>query len=250
MSEDKDPFYVGYLPLPTSLNFFVKAIIGASVLGVIALAFVIAPRQQDPGSGSLNSEAVAIEGHLGIEPYPIVYVEDPESAAGVRGVLLVSSFKFGAWDRVADSHGKRVRAQGQFISRGGRGMFQLIDGEDAVVVLSDDSTPAAIQSLGDHTLVGEIAGAKCFLGVMKPGFGKTHRACAVRCISGGIPPIFITRDVEGKATVYLLTDADHGAVNDDDVFSYVSEPVELAGRLERHGDLLVYAIDPSKIVRR
>jgi hypothetical protein len=250
MAEDKDPFYVGYLPLPTSLNFFVKAIIGASVLGAIALAFVIAPRQQDPGSGSLDaSKTFAIEGHLSIEPYPIVYVADPESAARVRGMLLVSSFKFGAWDRVADLHGKRVRSQGEFISREGRGMFQLIDGEDAVVVLSDASTPPAIESLGDHTLIGEITDAKCFLGVMKPGFGKTHRACAVRCISGGIQPVFVTRDVEGKATVYLLTDANHGAINDD-VLSYVAEPVELTGRLERHGDLLVYAIDPSKIVRK
>jgi hypothetical protein len=88
-------------------------------------------------------------------------------------VLRVSSFKFGAWDRVANLHGKGVRAQREFI----------------------------------------------------------------------------TRDVEGKATVYLLTDADHGAINDG-VLSYVSEPVELAGRLKRNGDLLVYAIDPSKIVRR
>jgi hypothetical protein len=68
-------------------------------------------------------------------------------------------------------------------------------------------------------------------------------------ISGGIPPDFVTHDVEGKATVYLLTDANHGAI-DDDVLSYVAEPVELTGRLERHGDPLVYAIDPSKIVRR
>jgi len=250
MAEDKDPFYVGYLPLPANLRFFVKAIIGASVLGAIVLAFVIAPRQQNPGSGGLDaSKIVAIDGHLSIEPYPIVYVEDPESSAGVRAVLLVSSFKFGAWDRVADLRGKRIRAQGQFISREGRVMFQLIDGEDAVMVLNDQSTPPTIEFLGNHTLVGEITDAKCFLGVMKPGFGKTHRACAVRCISGGIPPVFVTRDAEGKATVYLLTDVDHEAINDD-VLSYISEPVELAGRLERHGDLLVYAIDPSKIVRR
>ncbi len=250
MSDGKDPFYVGYLPLPADLKFFVRAIIGVSVLGAIVLAFVIASRQQDPGSGSLDaSRIVAIDGHLSVEPYPIVYVDDPESSVGVRAVLLVSSFKFGAWDRVADMHGKRVRAQGQFLNREGRVILQLIDGEGAVVVLDDQSTPPPTESLGDHTLIGEIVDAKCFLGAMKPGFGKTHRACAVRCISGGIPPVLVTRDAKGKATVYLLTDVDNKAVNDD-VLSYVSEPVEMAGRLERHGDLLVYSIDPKMIIRK
>ena len=27
---------------------------------------------------------------------------------------------------------------------------------------------------------------------MKPGEGKTHRSCAIRCIAGGIPPVFKT----------------------------------------------------------
>lgn len=250
MAEGKDPFYVGYLPLPENLGLWVKAIIGMSVLGAIVLALAIASRQQDPGSGSLDaSRIVAIDGHLSVEPYPIVYVDDPESSVGVRSVLLVSSFKFGAWDRVVDMHGKRVRAQGQFINREGRVILQLIDGEGAVVVLEEQSPPPPTESLGDHTLIGEIVDAKCFLGSMKPGFGKTHRACAVRCISGGIPPVLVTRDAKGKATVYLLTDVDNQAVNDD-VLSYVSEPVELAGRLERRGDLLVFSIDPKMIIRK
>ena len=250
MSETDEPFYVGYLPLPAALGPLVKALIGTAVLGGLALAFAIAPRQQDPGSGQWETAKVfAIEGHLAVQPYPIVFVDDPESAAGVRGVLLVSSMKFGALDRVEGLSGKRVRAEGNFITREGRSMFELADGEAAVVLVSEESTAPTTEVLGDHTLVGEIMDSKCYLGVMKPGFGKTHRACAVRCISGGIPPVFVTRDQQGKATTYVLTDTGHGAVNEA-VLPYVAEAVELNGRLERRGDLLFYAIDPGKIVRK
>ena len=250
MPDNKDPFYVGYLPLPTALKSKVRAFIALGLLGAVAMAFVIAPRQQNPGDGQWDtSTKFAIEGHLTVDPYPILYVADPESPFGSRAVLLVSAMKFGAKEQVAAFDGKKVRAEGHFITRGGRGIFEVSKDEGAVVVLSDESTRPRQESLGEHTLVGEITDSKCFLGVMKPGFGKTHRACAVRCISGGIPPIFVTRDDAGTATVYLLTDTNHGAVNEA-ILPFVSEPVEISGKLERHGDLLVYAIDPTQVVRK
>jgi hypothetical protein len=250
MAETKDSFYVGYLPLPAALKPFVKIFIAAGFFGAIALAFAIASTQQDPGGGVWDtSKTFAIEGHLSVNPYPIVYVDDPESSVGVTAVLLVSNFKFGAQDRVVGLDGKRVRAKGFFITNGGRAMFELSDSQDAVTVLREESTPPANELLGDFTLAGEIMDSKCFLGVMKPGSGKTHRACAVRCLSGGITPVFVTRDKDGKATIYVLTDSDYGPVNEQ-VLAYVAEPVQLNGRLERHGDLLVYAIDPANIVRK
>jgi hypothetical protein len=84
---------------------------------------------------------------------------------------------------------------------------------------------------------------------MKPGFGKTHRACAVRCISGGIPPIFVTRDESGEATVFLLTDSRGGPVNEL-VLPYVAEPVEIKGLLEVRGDMPVIKIDADGILRK
>lgn len=83
---------------------------------------------------------------------------------------------------------------------------------------------------------------------MKPGFGETHRTCAVRCIAGGIPPLFVTRDEQGQATTYLLTDRAYAAINEQ-VLPYVSEPVQVQGRLERRGDLLVLGIDTDQILR-
>ncbi len=250
MPDHSDPFYVGYLPLPSTLGPFVKALIALGVLGAVVMAGILAMGQRDPGPGQWDdSSTFTIEGHLSVNPYPLVFVDDPESPFGTRAVILVGGMKFGAAEQAAVFAGSRVRAKGQFISRRGRGVFELSGDDDALVAISDQSDPPGVVSLGEHSLVGEITDSKCFLGVMKPGFGKTHRACAVRCISGGIPPIFVTRDEAGEATVYLLADASGGAVNGA-VIPYVSEPVELVGTLERHGDLLVYAIDSRQIVRR
>ena len=94
------------------------------------------------------------------------------------------------------------------------------------------------------TLVGEIVDSKCFLGVMKPGNSKPHRACAARCISGGIPPVLLVRDKQGNPTYFLLVSSAGESVNDA-VLDLVAEPVEITGRVMRHGDLLVLHADPE-----
>lgn len=250
MSDTNDPFFIGYLPVPAALKPFVKVLIALGVCGAIAMAFVLASGQQSPGPGVWDTSKVAtIEGHLSVDPYPVVYVDDPNTGYGVRAVLLVSAMKFGARDRTAAMDGQRVRVQGNFISREGREIFEIIDGEDDIVVASEGSAEPKVEALGEHRLKGEITDAKCFLGVMKPGYGKTHRACAVRCIAGGIPPLFVTRNADGEETVFVLTNSSHGEINEA-VLPYVSEPVEVQGSLERRGDMLVYAIDSDQIVRQ
>jgi hypothetical protein len=245
-----DPFYVGYLPLPKSLAPVVKAFVALGVVAALVFAFVVSTAQGDPGTGHWDTSKVyEIEGHLTVSPYPIIHVPDAASPTNTRAVLLVSGLKFGVEDRTKAMHGKRVRAKGEFITHQGRGMFALLDDEDAITVVSDDSTAPATKEFGEHTMVGEICDSKCFLGVMKPGSGKTHRGCAVRCISGGIPPIFVTRDANNDATVYLMVDNEHNAINKA-VLPFVAEPVEAQGRLEMQGDLLVYVVDPTKITRK
>jgi hypothetical protein len=95
-------------------------------------------------------------------------------------------------------------------------------------------------------LVGQIVDSKCFFGVMKPGELAPHRACAVRCISGGIPPVLVVRDAEGSAAYYLLADEDGRAVNER-VLDKIAVPVSVAGELVRHGDLLVLRARPEGI---
>ena len=104
--------------------------------------------------------------------------------------------------------------------------------------------PAARISLGRRTFIGEIVDSKCFLGVMNPGQLKPHRACAVRCISGGVPPVLLVRQTDGTARYLLLVAPDGQPVNQR-VLDLVAEPVEITGEVERQGELLVLRADPK-----
>ena len=98
--------------------------------------------------------------------------------------------------------------------------------------------------LGRQTLKGEIVDSKCYLGVMNPGQLLPHRACAIRCISGGIPPVLLVRQTNGAATYLLLVSAAGRPVNQQ-VLDLVAEPVQITGEVERQGRLLILRADPS-----
>ncbi len=100
------------------------------------------------------------------------------------------------------------------------------------------------ESLGQQTLVGEIVDSKCYLGVMNPGALTPHRACAIRCISGGIPPVLLVRQANGPALYFLLVSRDGEPVNKQ-VLNLVAEPVEITGEVERQGELLILRADPA-----
>ena len=50
-----------------------------------------------------------------------------------------------------------------------------------------------------HASRWEIVDSKCFLGVMTPGAGRTHSACASLCLRGGIPPALLSCARSGRA---------------------------------------------------
>ena len=103
-------------------------------------------------------------------------------------------------------------------------------------------------SLGRQTLVGEIVDSKCYLGVMNPGQLLPHRACAILCISGGIPPVLLVRQKIGPAIYLLLVSADGQPVNQQ-VLDLVAEPVQITGEVERQGDWLILRADPARYQR-
>jgi hypothetical protein len=117
------------------------------------------------------------------------------------------------------------------------------------VTPNDRSTAAVFPvpiDLGVQALRGEIVDSKCFLGAMRPGRGKPHRACATLCIRGGIPPVLRVETANGEYRHFLLTDEDGRAVNDR-VLDVVAEPVEITGRVIRTGDMLVLQANPATI---
>jgi hypothetical protein len=120
----------------------------------------------------------------------------------------------------------------------------------AVPLLSDEAAGQTAREidLGVFTIVGEIVDTKCYFGVMNPGKGKVHKDCAVRCISGGIPPALLVRSQDGESTVFLLVGAD-GRQLHGEILNKVGEPVEIQGRLVRNGDTLRLSAEPRSIRR-
>jgi hypothetical protein len=96
------------------------------------------------------------------------------------------------------------------------------------------------------TLQGEIIDPKCYFGVMKPGKGKIHRSCAVRCISGGIPPVLATTDKNNMAQYFLLTDLKGQPINEA-VLPFIGKPAEIKGIVEKMEDWFILKINPDDI---
>jgi len=81
---------------------------------------------------------------------------------------------------------------------------------------------------------------------MNPGNAKTQKACAIRCIAGGIPPMLL--QCSQPPRYYLLTGLDGKAINGE-VLDFVAEPVSITGNLRRHNETMVLEIDPITIQR-
>lgn len=247
-------FYVGYESrAPRSLTRFVRGVVALLILGGLLMAVVLAWAQQpfDPGTFEFG-QIRQFEGVLLEDPIPVLVVERPEHYGLDRGssprLLLVSRGKFGAARLVAGMNGTRMVVTGTLIHRGTDAMIELVPGSIQPAHAGTRAEAGGVLDLGRHTLEGEIVDSKCYLGVMKPGRKKTHRACAARCISGGIPPILRVETDSGKPLHLVLVGLDGSSINEQ-ILTYVAEPVSITGRVGRIGEQWVLYADPSSIRR-
>jgi len=190
-------------------------------------------------------------GVLKSRPYPHLLVPRPGNRGGpaaFSSYYLVKPFKFGLDTEITHQFdGQAVRLKGTLIYRGNQTMIEVADGSlkaDATSAPQRFNLAPSSASLGQQTLIGEIVDSKCYLGVMNPGALATHRACAIRCISGGIPPILLVRQANGPALHFLLMARDGKLVNKQ-VLALIAEPVEVTGEVERLGELLILRSDPA-----
>jgi hypothetical protein len=190
-------------------------------------------------------------GILQTTPYPHLLVQRPGNVNGFPGssaYYLVAPWKFGLKpETIAPLNGKSVTLKGTLIYRGNQTMIEVLPGSIQVTNTSGAALPQTI-ALGKQTLVGEIVDSKCFLGVMNPGQLTPHRACAIRCISGGVPPVLLVRQKDGPPIYLLLVSADGKPVNKQ-VLDVVAQPLEITGEVERQGELLILRADPATYKR-
>ncbi len=227
---------------------------GVAIILVVAatagLAFALALFQGTIGNSVFEwGQVKEFTGVFVSTPYPHLRVIRPGLTSTNKvhsSYLLVAPFKFGIDpDKAKHFDGKSVDLRGTLIYRGNQTMIEMV--EDSMELRngpSGTSATATIESLGTQTLRGEIVDSKCYFGVMNPGQFIPHRACAIRCISGGIPPILVVRREIGPPQHFLLVASDGLPVNKQ-VLDLVAEPTEITGQVERQGDLLILRAEPS-----
>ena len=249
-----DEFYIGWeARAPTGIGSTVRrAVIGLLVLALL-MAGVLAALQRMIGVSVFEwGNHKNFSGVLRVAPYPHLLVPRPGDVDGLprfSTYYLVATWKFGLdREKIAAFDGKSVTLEGTLIYRDNQTMIETRPDWIQPAGRSAGLTPPQTVSLGRQTLQGEIVDSKCFLGVMNPGDLIPHRACAIRCISGGVPPVLLVRQKDGPAVYLLLVSADGKPVNQQ-VLDLVAEPVEITGDVERQGDLLILRADPATYKR-
>ena len=241
---DRDEFYTGYLPeAPAGIAAHVRHLVLFLFLAAAGLAVIFAVSQNPFDIAFFEfGNARTFEGVIEKSPHPVLRVERPGGQT-TSSYYLVAFGKVGADEQVQQFVGQRVRLEGTLIYRDDQVMLELVD--DTIEALDGPATsPTEPISHGQQTLVGEIVDSKCYFGVMKPGRGKPHRACASLCIRGGIPPVFVVEGEEGSTYHLLLVGADGRAVNDE-VLSLVAEPLEITGEVLQADEQWILRADPK-----
>jgi len=226
----------------------------AGAAGVALAAAAIAAGHVGLEGGTFEFGRVrASSGTIVTQPYPAL-VEDADAAGGPGAAgswrLLVAAGKHGADALVQGLDGARVTLEGTRIERSGMRMLEVRAGSIAAAGDAPSRVPAAeaVVDGGAVTLRGEIVDSKCFLGVMTPGDGRTHSACASLCLRGGIPPALLVRDRVGPPALYLLEDAT-GASLSAAAADVAGEPVEVRGVIGQRGSWRILRTDPTSWTR-
>lgn len=249
---ERDEFFVGYdPPVPPRLARFVgRVVTGAGALA-LALAGVLAAGHVPLDGGTFEfGRPRPFSGTVVERPYPVVRLDATEgtNAGASRAVLLVAPGKHGADAVVGGLSGRHVTFTGTRVHRGAWEAIE-IDPSSLVTGQAAAVAPVGAESPGRSTgslveLTGEIVDSKCFLGVMVPGAGKTHKDCASLCLRGGIPPAFHVQDRDGRSALLLVTHPSGEPMRGPAV-QMAGEALSVTGSVDRHEGWLVLRTDPE-----
>jgi len=247
--EDADEFFIGYAPpMPSSLARFVTRIVIGLACGVLAWAVTVAAGHVSLEGGTFEfGYPQRFAGTVVERPYPALRPDGVEP--NTPSLLLVAPGKHGADALVSGLDGRHVMLTGTRIFRGTHTMVEVEPASLVIGQRSESRSTAAgprAESFGDRPIEvrGEIVDSKCFLGVMVPGSGKTHKDCASLCLRGGIPPALYVRDQSGHSSVLLLTGTSVEPIGAQ-ALQVVGEAIDMTGTIERQGGWLVLRSDPQ-----
>lgn len=264
--EESRLFYIGWMAAaPKMLVRFIKKYLLFIFTGTVVLGILLAVSQKKFGTGNFEFGTLTdVKGIYFDKPVPCLKVLNGKDIWGNASYLtipLVGYGKHGAEGAIREMekekntvlNQKELTLRGTLLYNDGVTILQVDKNDNQGLVISSEAVPATflprVKDLGQTKIKGEIIDPKCYFGVMKPGEGKPHRDCAIRCILGGISPMLAVKNEKGEANYYLLASSDGEYINTA-VQDYVAEPVELNVHLMQYDDWVVAYLNTKHPVKR
>jgi len=264
--EESRPFYIGWVAAaPKILVRFIKKYLLFIFILAIVLGIVLAVSQKKFGTGNFEFGTLTeVKGIYFDKPVPCLKVLNGKDIWGNISYLtipLVGYGKHGAEGAIRELEKEKntglnqkiITLRGILLYNDGVTILQVDKNDNSGLNISGEMIPMEmmprVKDLGIRKIRGEIIDPKCYFGVMKPGEGKPHRDCAIRCILGGVTPMLAVKNEKGEANYYLLASSDEGSINAA-VRDFVAEPVELQVHLMQYDDWVVAYVNTKHFIKR
>jgi len=254
---DRQDFYIGWMPkAPQSFARHVKRVLLILFPVALIVAYLLSTSQKKFSTANFEfGKLTEVKGVYYNNPVPMLKVIDKNNLS--MTILLVGYGKHGAETAIMELekekrvslNGKEITLKGTLIYGNGKTLLQVDKNDNPIVNIGAGSTIQLQQKdLGTQTIRGEIVDPKCYFGVMKPGEGKVHRDCAIRCILGGIPPVLHVQNEKGESNYYLIVGPNGEKINKA-VQDLVAEPVSIEARVVQQDDWIILYTDKERIRR-
>ena len=241
--KEEDEFYVGYFDeMPDSYASNVKPLIIIILILIPLISFILVFNQRGFVESTYEyAKVTKLRGTITNTPVPAVRVLEN---GAIRTIPIVTFGKKGGAELLSSWMGdieldkEIVEVEGKLIYYNSKTLVEIADAENlSKVQITEHPTIEKIKPIhiGQLTVEGEITDPKCFFGVMKPAYGKPHRSCAIRCISGGIPPVFATK-TEGPFMEYYFIKGQNGEDINQDLLPWVGDQLKLTGEVWEYDD--------------
>lgn len=264
MKAKTNEFYIGWQDkAPGPYASHIKKCLFFLGLVVACLGMALALTQKKFSTANFEfGKLTEVRGIYFKDPVPILKAINGKDIRGnisYISIPLVGFGKFGAdgvmaelEEREGTSLDRReIVLKGTLLYNDGKLLMQVDCNDKPLIKAGPPASNSLLPSqtsLGMMTIKGEIVDPKCYFGVMKPGQGKPHKDCAIRCISGGIPPVLRTVSGNGAVTYYLIV-GESGEKMNAAVKDFVAEPVSLQARVVKYDDWIILYTKPGDIQR-
>jgi len=254
-------FFIGWMPkAPRAFAKHIRKVLMGLLIIVVVSGVVLAISQKKFGSGNFEFGTLTeVKGIYFNSPVPCIKLINGKDIFGNASYVTVPLLGFGKHgvdgvmadiekEKATSFNGKEISLKGTLLYNDGKLLMQ-VDANDGPVTrignVADVSLQPVKEELGQMSIKGEIVDPKCYFGVMKPGQGKPHKDCAIRCILGGIPPVLrVTNDI-GEANYYLIL-GPKGEKMNEAVKDYVAAPVTIHARVVKYDDWVVLYVQDNK----